>query len=60
VRQASVDDLAKAPGMNKKAAEAVAKYFTDLEQGGGDEAIAQEITDAISDDADPVNGEEHV
>ncbi len=27
VRQASVEDLAKAPGMNKKAAEAIAKYF---------------------------------
>ena len=27
VRQASVDDLAKAPGMNTKAAEAIAKYF---------------------------------
>ena len=27
IRQASVDDLAKAPGMNKKAAEAIVKYF---------------------------------
>ena len=27
VRQASVEDLAKAPGMNKKAAEAIVKYF---------------------------------
>ena len=27
VRQASVDDLAKAPGMNRKAAEAIAHYF---------------------------------
>jgi excinuclease ABC subunit C len=49
VRQANVDDLAKAPGMNKKAAEAVAKYFAELEQGGGDQAIAEEITDAMSD-----------
>jgi excinuclease ABC subunit C len=30
VRQASVEDLAKAPGMNKKAAEQVAKYFADV------------------------------
>ncbi|MEO8553606.1 MAG: helix-hairpin-helix domain-containing protein, partial [Kofleriaceae bacterium] len=27
IRQASLDDLAKAPGMNKKAAEAIVKYF---------------------------------
>jgi excinuclease ABC subunit C len=27
IRQASVEDLAKAPGMNKKAAEAIVKYF---------------------------------
>ena len=27
IRQASVEDLAKAPGMNKKAAEAIIKYF---------------------------------
>lgn len=27
IRQASADDLAKAPGMNKKAAEAIVKYF---------------------------------
>jgi excinuclease ABC subunit C len=31
VRQASVEELAKAPGMNKKAAEQVAKYFVDLD-----------------------------
>ena len=30
VRLASVEDLAKAPGMNKKAAEQVAKYFADV------------------------------
>jgi excinuclease ABC subunit C len=47
VRQASVDELAKAPGMNRKAAEAIASYFAQLEQGGGDEAIDQEITEAI-------------
>lgn len=47
VRQASVDDLAKAPGMNKKAAEAVAAYFAALERGGGSEAIDQEIVEAI-------------
>jgi excinuclease ABC subunit C len=27
IRQASIEDLAKAPGMNKKAAEAIVKYF---------------------------------
>jgi excinuclease ABC subunit C len=31
VRLASVDELAKAPGMNRKAAEQVAKYFADVE-----------------------------
>lgn len=30
VRLATVDDLAKAPGMNKKAAEQVAKYFVEI------------------------------
>ncbi|HEY3805671.1 MAG TPA: excinuclease ABC subunit UvrC [Kofleriaceae bacterium] len=30
IRQASVDDLAKAPGMNRKAAEAIAKYFAEV------------------------------
>jgi excinuclease ABC subunit C len=47
VRQATVEELAKAPGMNKKAAEAVATYFADLERGGGEEAIDQEIAEAI-------------
>ena len=51
VRQASVDDLAKAPGMNKKAAEAVATYFAQLDQGGGDQAIDAEITEAIADES---------
>jgi excinuclease ABC subunit C len=32
VRQASVDDLAKAPGMNRKAAEQVAKHFAEAAQ----------------------------
>ena len=30
MRQASVDDLAKAPGMNRKAAEPIAKYFAEV------------------------------
>ncbi|MBV8762475.1 MAG: hypothetical protein JO257_34645, partial [Deltaproteobacteria bacterium] len=51
VRQASVDELAKAPGMNKKAAEAIASYFADLERGGGDAAIDDNIVDAIDPDA---------
>src|SRR3569623_3405880 len=47
VRTASVDDLATAPGMNKKAAEAIATYFANLEAGGGDGAIDQEIASAL-------------
>ena len=37
VRTATVDDLAKAPGMNRKAAEQVARYFVEIgqqEEGG--------------------------
>jgi excinuclease ABC subunit C len=30
IRQATVDELAKAPGMNRKAAEQVSKYFADV------------------------------
>jgi excinuclease ABC subunit C len=30
IRQATVDDIAKAPGMNRKAAEAIAKYFAEI------------------------------
>jgi excinuclease ABC subunit C len=52
VRLATVEDLAKAPGMNRKAAEAVARFFAEQEPpAGGDEAIDQEITDAI--DSEP-------
>jgi excinuclease ABC subunit C len=32
IRQATVDDLAKAPGMNRKAAEQVVHYFADRER----------------------------
>jgi hypothetical protein len=32
VRQATIDDLAKAPGMNRKAAEQVAQYFAERER----------------------------
>jgi hypothetical protein len=54
VRQASVEELAKAPGMNKKAAEAVASFFAQQEpDGGGDEAISQEIAEAIE---EPTSG----
>jgi excinuclease ABC subunit C len=47
VRQASVEDLAKAPGMNRKAAEQVAKYFA--------EAAAEQIETefAYESDSDP-------
>jgi excinuclease ABC subunit C len=42
VRQATIDDLARAPGMNRKAAEQVAKYFADvatLEAEGAQPAV---------------------
>jgi len=56
VRQATVDDLAKAPGMNRKAAEQVAQYFQDREREDAQAAAefeampAEEITDESSDD----------
>ena len=42
IRQASVDDLAKAPGMNRKAAEAIAKYFADVAAAMPDVAYEQD------------------
>jgi excinuclease ABC subunit C len=42
VRLASVEDLAKAPGMNKKAAEQVAKYFAEVAAAEADLASRPE------------------
>jgi excinuclease ABC subunit C len=49
VRQATVEDLAKAPGMNRKAAEQVAKYFADAATGEA-EAQAADGTVAQAED----------
>ncbi len=55
VRQATIDDLAKAPGMNRKAAEAVAQYFAEREREDAQAAAefeampAQEISDETGD-----------
>ena len=56
VRQATTDELAKAPGMNRKAAEQVAQYFADREREDAQAAAefeampAQEISDETSDE----------
>jgi excinuclease ABC subunit C len=64
VRQATVDDLAKAPGMTRKAAVQVARYFADrarLETAGAEPAEPQDAefpeaddTDAEFPDSDPL------
>ena len=43
VRQATVDELAKAPGMNRKAAEQVAKYFTEVRLTDTDALIDRDL-----------------
>jgi excinuclease ABC subunit C len=53
VRQATAEELAKAPGMNRKAAEAVAQYFA--EQAVGEAAAA--ITAAEYPNAATISGE---
>jgi excinuclease ABC subunit C len=50
VRQATVDDLAKAPGMNRKAAEQVAKYFAEVATLEAD--AAQPSVEPVYDDGD--------
>jgi excinuclease ABC subunit C len=50
VRQATVEDLAKAPGMNRKAAEQVAKYFADVAALEADAAVR---TDAVYEGDEP-------
>jgi excinuclease ABC subunit C len=52
IRQASVDDLARAPGMNRKAAEQVAEYFA-----GRSDAEATEAGDAATADATAVEAD---
>ncbi len=49
VRQASIDELAKAPGMNRKAAEQVAKYFVDIAalEAEAETAIEQPAVEAV-------------
>jgi excinuclease ABC subunit C len=48
IRQASVDDLARAPGMNRKAAEQIADYFA--RQDAGEAGDAGDALDAAIDD----------
>jgi excinuclease ABC subunit C len=53
VRQATVDDLAKAPGMNRKAAEQVVQYFAQREREDAQASAEFEAlpADEITDDA---------
>jgi excinuclease ABC subunit C len=59
VRQASLEDLARAPGMNRKAAEAVAQYFAAQAAEPGDAAAeaAPEPGDAYVPDASAGTGD---
>jgi excinuclease ABC subunit C len=54
VRQASLDELARAPGMNRKTAQQVADYFAErarLEAGGeGTDDVTHEVADGVADD----------
>ncbi len=61
IRQASVDELARAPGMNRKAAEQIADHFARRAEAEGAEAADQgaardeaidELTDASAQGAD--------
>ncbi len=52
VRQASVDELAKAPGMNRKAAEQVAKYFAEAMAEQVESEVATEIAAEIEYEGD--------
>jgi excinuclease ABC subunit C len=54
VRQASLDELAKAPGMNKKAAEQVSRYFADRAEV---EATHADNLEATTDAMDPAEAE---
>lgn len=53
VRQASVEDLAKAPGMNKKAAEQVAKYFVEIDAQDVSAAATESLADENAAGATP-------
>jgi len=56
IRQAGIDELARAPGMNRKAAEQVAGYFASrAESEAGDEAAAGEVDD--TDDGEVIDTE---
>ena len=48
VRQATLDELAKAPGMNRKAAEQVAQYFAQRELQGDDAEPTQDVDSNVS------------
>jgi excinuclease ABC subunit C len=50
VRQASVEDLAKAPGMNRKAAEQVAKYFAEAMAEHVESEVATELVAEYEED----------
>jgi hypothetical protein len=50
IRQASVDELARAPGMNRKAAEQIADYFAHRAEAEGDPADAGGALDDAIDD----------
>ncbi len=67
VRLATVEDLAKAPGMNKKAAEQVAKYFVEIaalektpmprgDYEGDDVEVAASLADENVEGLDEVSG----
>jgi excinuclease ABC subunit C len=63
VRQASVDELARAPGMNRKAAEQIADYFARQAAGEPDDAgdaldeAIDDLTDASAQGARDATGE---
>jgi excinuclease ABC subunit C len=60
IRQASIDDLARAPGMNRKAAEQIADYFARQAAGDAGDALDEaidELTDASAQGAGDATGE---
>ena len=48
IRQASVDDLAKAPGMNRKAAEQVEKYFASATTDQVEAEVAEKLLEQVA------------
>jgi excinuclease ABC subunit C len=57
IRQASVDELARAPGMNRKAAEQIADYFARRAAAEGDAAGASAALDEAIDDLTDASGQ---